>query len=77
MYFIALLLFVYSGHGTAVGFIKVGTKKLFLYDHNGNQRETDPLCILDFYVHESMQRKGYGRRLYEFMCQVSGLEYII
>ncbi|XP_067940982.1 alpha-tubulin N-acetyltransferase 1-like [Watersipora subatra] len=53
----------------AVGFIKVGTKKLFLYDHHGNQKETDPLCILDFYVHESMQRKGYGKQLYEFMTE--------
>lgn len=54
-----------------MGFIKVGTKKLFLYDHNGNQREVSPLCVLDFYVHESKQRKGYGKLLYEHMIHVS------
>ncbi|KAF6034769.1 ATAT1 [Bugula neritina] len=58
-----------SGKGTAVGFIKVGTKKLFLYDHQGNQREMEPLCILDFYVHERKQRQGFGKKLFEFMLE--------
>lgn len=26
-----------------------------------------PLCVLDFYIDESLQRKGYGKRLFEFM----------
>ena len=36
----------------------------------GNQHECQPLCILDFYVHESKQRSGFGRKLFDFMIQV-------
>ena len=61
---------IFSGRGKAVGFIKVGTKKLFLYDTQGAQKEVSPLCVLDFYVHESQQRKGFGKKLYEHMLQV-------
>ena len=32
-----------------------------------------PLCVLDFYVHESRQRKGCGKRLFEAMLEVCGL----
>ena len=60
----------FSSRGKAVGFIKVGTKKLFLYDTQGAQKEVGPLCVLDFYVHESLQRKGFGKKLYEHMLQV-------
>lgn len=31
--------------------------------------EIDPLCVLDFYVHESCQRQGVGKTIFE----VSGL----
>ena len=34
-------------------------------------KEIDPVCVLDFYVHESCQRQGIGNKLFEFMCQVS------
>ena len=30
-----------------------------------------PLCVLDFYVHESKQRCGYGKALFEPMLKVS------
>jgi hypothetical protein len=33
--------------------------------------EVQPLCVLDFYVHESKQRMGCGRALYERMLLVS------
>lgn len=52
-----------------LGFIKVGYKPLFIMDKNGNQFETRPICVLDFYVMENYQRKGCGRRLFEFMLQ--------
>ena len=29
------------------------------------------MCVLDFYVHESRQRMGCGRRLFDFMLKVS------
>ena len=33
------------------------------------QKEVYPMCVLDFYVHESRQRSGCGKRLYEYMLQ--------
>ena len=42
------------------GFIKVGAKSLFVMDNQGQQLEVKPLCVLDFYVVEEMQRKGRG-----------------
>ena len=60
-----------SGKGAVVGFLKTGSKKLFIYDRQGNQHEMEPLCILDFYVHESCQRQGSGKRLFEVMLRVS------
>jgi alpha-tubulin N-acetyltransferase 1 len=47
--------------GTVLGFIKMGEKKLFLHDAHGRMKEMSPTCVLDFYVHESQQRKGCGR----------------
>ena len=45
----------------AIGFIKVGKKNLFIRNEIGKIFEISPLCVLDFYVHESVQRSGYGR----------------
>ena len=36
-------------------------------DVHGHQHEVKPLCVLDFYVVEEMQRKGCGKKLFEFM----------
>jgi alpha-tubulin N-acetyltransferase 1 len=44
-----------------IGFIKMGKKNLFIRDELGNIKEISPLCVLDFYVHESQQRNGYGK----------------
>ena len=51
-----------------VGFIKTGVRRLFHFSEVG-VRELQPLCLLDFYVHESMQRSGYGKELYEYMLK--------
>lgn len=56
-----------------IGFIKVGSKKLFFYDIRGIQVETNPLCVLDFYVHESVQRKGCGKKLFECMLSLENV----
>ena len=50
-----------------LGFIKVGVKKLYLRDRHYNYHEVSPLCVLDFYVHESVQRKGIGKQLFDYM----------
>ncbi|XP_067169996.1 LOW QUALITY PROTEIN: alpha-tubulin N-acetyltransferase 1 [Apteryx mantelli] len=58
-----------TAKGAVVGFLKVGYKKLFLLDRDGTQNEAEPLCVLDFYVHESLQRHGYGKELFQHMLQ--------
>jgi alpha-tubulin N-acetyltransferase 1 len=57
-----------------VGLLKVGRKKLFLQDLLGVQRETEPMCVLDFYIHETRQRAGLGRRLFQTMLDIEGLK---
>ena len=39
---------------TVIGLLKVGVKKLFIRNESGNIKEINPLCVLDFYVHESV-----------------------
>lgn len=55
--------------GTVLGLLKVGFKQLFLRDGHGRLCQVRPLCLLDFYVHQSRQRKGNGRRLFDRMTQ--------
>ncbi|XP_036001534.1 alpha-tubulin N-acetyltransferase 1 isoform X3 [Fundulus heteroclitus] len=62
------------GSGIVVGFLKVGYKKLFLLDRNGAHVEAEPLCVLDFYVAETLQRHGYGLELFKFMLQHQNVE---
>ena len=57
-----------------IGLLKVGEKKLF---HRGLSRkcsEIYPLCVLDFYVHESIQRGGYGKKIFEHMLSQEKVE---
>ncbi|XP_078810831.1 alpha-tubulin N-acetyltransferase 1 isoform X11 [Oryzias latipes] len=58
-----------GGRGAVVGFLKVGHKKLFLLDRHGVHVEAEPLCVLDFYIAENLQRHGYGLELFDFMLQ--------
>ena len=60
----------FSARGAVVGILRMGTRKLFVYDHMNHQHEMEPLCVLDFYVHESRQRMGCGKKLYDYMLQV-------
>lgn len=57
-----------------IGFIKVGKKKLFIYDELGRIHEMSPLCVLDFYTFEGCQRKGYGKQIYTAMINCEGIE---
>lgn len=59
--------------GLVIGVLKVGLKDLYLFDEQSNlssHRETP--AILDFYVHESHQRRGLGKRLFEYMLADQG-----
>ena len=53
-----------------VGLLKIGKKHLFIHDLQGRQHELHPLCVLDFFIYTAQQRKGYGRRLFDFMLNV-------
>ena len=35
--------------------------------------EINLTCVLDFYVHESAQREGHGKALYDFMLENEGV----
>ncbi|XP_073643922.1 alpha-tubulin N-acetyltransferase 1 isoform X1 [Tursiops truncatus] len=63
-----------AGKGAIVGFLKVGYKKLFVLDDREAHNEVEPLCILDFYIHESLQRHGHGRDLFQYMLQKERVE---
>lgn len=56
------------GEGLVTGVLKVGLKDLYLFDEDSKMscHKSTP-SILDFYVHESHQRRGMGKRLFERM----------
>ena len=57
-----------------IGLLKVGVKKLFIRNELGGIKEISPLCVLDFYVHESVQRGGNGKALFEKMLEIEGVK---
>ncbi|XP_011382270.1 alpha-tubulin N-acetyltransferase 1 isoform X8 [Pteropus vampyrus] len=63
-----------AGKGAIIGFLKVGYKKLFVLDDREAHNEVEPLCILDFYIHESLQRHGHGQELFQYMLQKERVE---
>lgn len=58
---------------SCIGMIKVGTKKLFVRNKSGGMVEMSPLSVLDFYVHESVQRGGHGKELFEHMLKAENV----
>jgi alpha-tubulin N-acetyltransferase 1 len=46
---------------SVIGLLKIGVKQLFINDAVGKFKKITPICVLDFYVHESQQRSGYGK----------------
>lgn len=75
-YKIVIFLFHFSGLGSVVGLLKTGSKSLYMFDENGYHYHLKPRCILDFYIHESRQRKGLGIELYNNMLAVSETFFI-
>lgn len=51
----------------------MGKRNLFIRGDTGAIKEIKPLCLLDFYVHESMQRGGHGKQLFEDMLEAEGV----
>jgi alpha-tubulin N-acetyltransferase 1 len=62
-------LYIKTHNNSIIGFIKVGEKSLCYRQSNGKFLEMKPLCVLDFYVHESTQRHGYGKQIFEYMIE--------
>jgi alpha-tubulin N-acetyltransferase 1 len=58
----------------ALGFVKIGMRNLFLWDKKGVQHEKKIMCLLDFFVVPTCQRKGYGRKLIDAMLEDCGLQ---
>lgn len=52
------------------GYLKYGIKDLFFYKKNGIISQSSPICLLDFYVDESVQRGGIGISLFKKMLEV-------
>ena len=65
-----LLVFVEDSH--ALGFIKWGSKDLYFYRKNGSMLQCSPVCLLDFFVRESEQRRGLGLKIFKAMLQHLG-----
>ena len=62
-------LYIKLHENKVAGILKTGEKKLFYRDGLGKCKEMTPLCVLDFYVHEDLQRCGYGKELFEKMLE--------
>lgn len=50
-----------------LGFLKVERRTLYVYDDKNVSHKRQPLCLLDFFVHEKCQHRGYGRLLLDAM----------
>ncbi|KAH8242295.1 hypothetical protein KR026_005601, partial [Drosophila bipectinata] len=62
-----------SGRWAVTGLLKVGNKDLFLFDGDGRCRQTKQTpAILDFYIHESRQRRGLGKVIFDKMLADQG-----
>ncbi|XP_050537338.1 alpha-tubulin N-acetyltransferase 1-like isoform X2 [Daktulosphaira vitifoliae] len=58
-----------EGNPIIVGLLKMGWKKLYLFDKKGSRSEDMVYCLLDFYIHETRQRHGYGITLLNYMLK--------
>uniref|UniRef100_A0A6B2E4U0 Alpha-tubulin N-acetyltransferase n=1 Tax=Phlebotomus kandelakii TaxID=1109342 RepID=A0A6B2E4U0_9DIPT len=54
-------------NGVVTGLLKVGVKSLYVFDGDGETHKVNAPCVLDFYIHESRQRAGLGKVLFQYM----------
>ena len=67
-------IYMKADENNVYGILKVGKRNLFHRDSRGHVKEFQPLCVLDFYVHESVQRSGIGKALFERMLDCENIE---
>ncbi|EFO65197.1 Mechanosensory abnormality MEC-17-like protein [Giardia lamblia P15] len=60
-------LFLAVDEDRCLGILKGGVKHLFMLDSQNETHEMDAMCCLDFYTHETVQRRGIGTRLFRAM----------
>ena len=60
-------LFLAVDEDQCLGILKGGIKHLFMLDSQNETHEMDAMCCLDFYTHETVQRRGIGTRLFRAM----------
>jgi alpha-tubulin N-acetyltransferase 1 len=53
--------------------LKIGRKSLYVFDKLGETQHVIAPCVLDFYIHESRQRHGLGKVLFEHMLDMENL----
>ncbi|XP_013138080.1 PREDICTED: alpha-tubulin N-acetyltransferase-like isoform X2 [Papilio polytes] len=58
-----------GGAGEVIGILKIGMKKLFLYDKQNKLVIATPMCVLDFFVIDNRQRSGFGKKLFDYMLE--------
>lgn len=51
-----------------IGILKIGAKNLYLYDKDV-MHYLNCLCVLDFYISRTFQRKGLGIKLFNYMLK--------
>lgn len=42
---------------------------MYVFDESGDTQMVNAPCVLDFYIHESRQRAGLGKILFQSMLQ--------
>ncbi|ORX59093.1 DUF738-domain-containing protein [Piromyces finnis] len=57
-----------------IGYIKIGKKKLYLYDKDGVCHELVLQTILDFLITTIYQKKGIGHHLFEYVLKKENLK---
>jgi alpha-tubulin N-acetyltransferase 1 len=67
------ILYIKYENNKCIGILKVGSKKLFVRNRSGQILELNPMSVLDFYVHESVQRGGHGKDLFEKMLSTQNV----
>ncbi|KAI1724367.1 GNAT acetyltransferase, mec-17 domain-containing protein [Ditylenchus destructor] len=59
-----------------IGYLKTTKRQLYLKDTEDNNYVTTPLCVLDFFVHPSMQKQGYAEVIFNHMLEHEKIEPI-
>lgn len=70
---VCLHIFLLICSGLVVGLLKIGRKSLYVFDKFGDTKHVNAPCVLDFYIHESRQRSGLGKILFEYMLDNENL----